>query len=150
MCYKSSVINPLVLLNPLIMTQSVSTVDNQVFIIPDDYFTNSNYFKILNQYQSSGDLSTNDNPATEFYLEDLELINLSVTNLDHNQVLSVHPIDRFFQHQQRLSDVEAKIVTHWMNRLYEFNNKKILLLKNGHSYILSEFGDTIKDSWIRI
>lgn len=95
----------------------IITSDNQQFNLPNGYYSGSNYFKIVESYKDNEFLSLT-SPPIQFSLEEMELLNIPVNILDHNQVLIVHSIDQFFQHRDRLNRVELRLVSLWIMGLY--------------------------------
>lgn len=88
--------------------------DNHNFTISEEYRNQSRFFRALNEYQSS--LTEIESP---FDLESLKLTSIPIDQLTHHQFLAAYRVDQYFQHEERLSQLEVLIVQYWSNGYYD-------------------------------
>ena len=83
-------------------------------IIPPVYRSKSQFFRALNEYQSS--LTEIESP---FDLESLKLTTVSIDQLTYHQFLTAYYVDQFFQHEERLAQLQILITQYWSNGYYD-------------------------------
>lgn len=100
------------------MAISVTTIDGREFNIPSSYAKKSEFFKSSANYRDDLRLARKSRIQVDFEYDDLSLILKPVDELNHLEVINVYPIEQFFQHNDRIQQVELRIAMYWLGKSY--------------------------------
>lgn len=93
---------------------TVLSRDGIQFNISSQYQQDSGYFDSIYQY----DRSPSSILSVPYDHSLLVVIHLNISDLDNNQIIESLHIDRFFNNQSRIDQLEYRLVTRWVNGFY--------------------------------